>query len=812
MARKTKKAREGGLPREIPVLPLRNSVFFPGAVMPLTIGRIKTIRLMEQVAGTESYFGIATQKAAEVDDPAEKDLYRIGTVARVVKLARAGKQGFSAVVEGTGRFRIDRFVKTDPFFTACVTSLPEEMPSSDLEIDALALNLRNTAREVIDLLPEIPVMAKQLLDSVTDPGHLADLITANLDATIEEKQGILEAVHLRERLTKVLRLLNRQREVLKLSNKINTQVKGEMSKTQREYYLRQQLKAIKEELGDRDDEESGLEELKKRLGQAGLSTEAGKAAEREMRRMRHMQPSQAEYTVARTYLEWLADLPWNHMSDDNLNLDNAMRRLEADHYGLEKIKKRVVEYLAVRKLKNNMKGPILCFLGPPGVGKTSLGRSIAGALSRRFHRISLGGVRDEAEIRGHRRTYIGALPGRIIQGMKKAGTRNPVFLLDEIDKVGNDFRGDPSSALLEVLDPEQNHAFSDHYLDVSFDLSRVLFIATANQADPIPAALRDRMEIIEVSGYTREEKINIAKAHLIPKQLQEHGISGKELRVPDKTIGRVIADYTHEAGVRNLERQIGAVCRAVAVEVANWDKSGKRFSKKTVTEKKLQEILGRPRFHNESTDRTAQPGVATGLAWTAAGGDILFVEATRMGGKGALILTGQLGDVMKESAQTALSWIRSQAALLGLAKTSQVHLLNDTDVHVHVPAGAIPKDGPSAGVTIIAALVSLLTGRKTHSDVAMTGEVTLQGLVLPVGGIKEKVLAAHRAGLRTVILPARNEKDLDEIPDNVKEDCRFRLVKTVDEVLREALTPASRSAGSSRRRPQVVNGQPAARA
>ncbi len=812
MARKAKKTKAGELPREIPVLPLRNSVFFPGAVMPLTIGRIKTIRLMEQVAKTESCFGIVTQKAAEVEDPAEKDLYRIGTVARVIKLARAGKEGFSAVVEGIARFRIDRFVKTDPFFTACVTPLSDQVPSSDLEIDALALNLRNTAREVIDLLPEIPVMAKQLLDSVADPGHLADLITANLDATIEEKQGILEAVSLRERLTKVLLLLNRQYEVLKLSNKINTQVKGEMSKTHRDYYLRQQLKAIKEELGDRDDEESGLEELKKRLRQVGLSDEAQKVAEREMRRMHHMQPSQAEYTVSRTYLEWLADLPWDRMSDDNLDLDNAMQRLDVDHYGLEKIKKRVVEYLAVRKLKNDMKGPILCFLGPPGVGKTSLGRSIAGALGRQFHRISLGGVRDEAEIRGHRRTYIGALPGRIIQGMKKAGTRNPVFLLDEIDKVGNDFRGDPSSALLEVLDPEQNHTFSDHYLDVSFDLSRVLFIATANEAEPIPAALRDRMEIIEVSGYTREEKINIAKAHLIPKQLKEHGISGKELRIPDKTLGRVIANYTHEAGVRNLERQVGALCRCVAVEVAKWDKSGKRFSKKTVTEKKLQEILGKPRFHNESTERTAQPGVATGLAWTAAGGDILFVEATRMGGKGALILTGQLGDVMKESAQTALSWVRSQAALLGLAKTSQVHLLSETDIHIHVPAGAIPKDGPSAGVTIIAALVSLLTGRKTHADVAMTGEVTLQGLVLPVGGIKEKVLAAHRAGLRTVILPARNEKDLDEIPDNVKEDCRFRLVKTVDEVLREALIPASRSVGSSRRRPQVVDGQPVARA
>ncbi|MEM7589130.1 MAG: endopeptidase La [Myxococcota bacterium] len=804
------KGKLSDLPQEMPILPLRNSVFFPGAVMPLTIGRSKTIRLMEEVARTETCFGIATQKTAEVENPSEKELYRIGTVARVIKLARSGKDGFNAVVEGIARFRIDRFTQTDPFFSAQISPL-QDQSSSSLETDALTLNLRNTAREVIDLLPEIPVMAKQLLDSINEPGHLADLVTANLDATIEEKQQILEAVELKERLNRVIRLLNRQHEVLKLSNKINTQVKGEMSRTQREYYLRQQLKAIREELGEREDEESGLEELQKRLEQAGLSPEGKKAAQRELRRMRHMQPSQAEYTVARTYLDWLAELPWNRTSADNLDLSHAMKRLDADHYGLEKIKNRIIQYLAVRKLKEDMKGPILCFLGPPGVGKTSLGRSIASALDRRFHRISLGGVRDEAEIRGHRRTYIGALPGRIIQGLKKAGTNNPVFLLDEIDKVGHDFRGDPSSALLEVLDPEQNHTFSDHYLDIPFDLSKILFIATANQSEPIPAVLRDRMEIIELSGYTLEEKINIAVRHLIPKQLKEHGISDKILHIPQTTISRMATGYTREAGVRNLERQVAATCRQIAVEVAKWDKSSKRFGKKTMTEKKLEQILGPEKFYNESAERTVLPGVATGLAWTPAGGDLLFVEATRMGGKGTLTLTGQLGDVMKESAQTALSWIRSQATQLGLAKTTEASLLEKTDLHVHVPAGAIPKDGPSAGVTIISALVSLLTDRRVRPDVAMTGEVTLQGLVLPVGGVKEKVLAAHRAGIKTIVLPARNEKDLTEIPANVRKSICIKPVKTVTEVLQEVLMrPArasSRSAVSARRRTKVLSAQ-----
>lgn len=787
--------KNGNLPSELPILPLRNSVFFPGAVMPLTIGRAKTIRLIEEATQEKSLLGIVTQKAPEIDDPSAEDMYSIGTAARIIKLARTGKDGFNIVVEGVSRFHLDEFTQIDPFFSARITQLVDE-GQSDVEVDALSLNLRNTAREVIDLLPEIPVMAKQLLDSITSPGHLADLITANIDASIEEKQDVLESINLKKRLIKVLELINRQFEVLKLSNKINSQVKGEMSKTQREYYLRQQLKAIKEELGDKEDDESGIDELEKRLKSVNLPEEADKAAKRELKRMRNMQPSQAEYTVARTYLDWLADLPWNKNSKDNLDLENAKAQLDADHYGLEKIKKRIIEYLAVRKLKADMKGPILCFLGPPGVGKTSLGRSIATALGRKFHRISLGGVRDEAEIRGHRRTYIGALPGRIIQGMKKAGSNNPVFLFDEIDKLGHDFRGDPSSALLEVLDPEQNHTFSDHYLDVPYDLSKVLFIATANQGETIPPPLRDRMEIIELPGYTFEEKLSIAKQHLIPKQIHEHGISDKQIEFTDEAVLKIAESYTREAGVRNLEREIASVCRSVAVEVAEG-RSEKDAVKDVITPDRLTQILGAEKYYNEVAERTAIPGVATGLAWTAAGGDLLFIEATRMGGKGSLILTGQLGDVMKESAQTALSWIRSRALDFGLADKVDQHFLEKTDIHVHFPAGAIPKDGPSAGVTIIASLISLLTGRRTRSDTAMTGEVTLRGLVLPVGGIKEKVLAAHRAGIKNVIMPARNEKDLLDIPLNVRNEINFIFAKVVDDVLEAGLEEGHPAKGKS---------------
>jgi ATP-dependent Lon protease len=774
------------VPEQLPILPLRNSVFFPGAVMPLTIGRPKTIRLIEETMRENSLIGIVAQRSPEIDDPTPTDLYQVGTIARVIKLTRTGKEGFSIVVEGLARFKTDEVTQTDPYFFARVTPLLD-VGGSDPDAATLATTVKTTAREIVDMLPEMPVMAKQLLESISDPGHLADLITANMDAMIEEKQEVLESLNVKNRLKTVLNLLNQQAEVAKLSNKINSQVKGEMSKSQREYYLRQQMKAIKDELGEREDDESGLEELERRLRNVGLSEEAEKAANRELRRLRNMQPTQAEYTVARTYLEWLADMPWSTSSVDNLDISNAQRQLDEDHYGLEKIKKRIVEYLAVRKLKSDMKGPILCFVGPPGVGKTSLGRSIADSLGRKFGRIALGGVRDEAEIRGHRRTYIGALPGRLIQAMKKAGTTNPVILLDEIDKLGHDVRGDPAAALLEVLDPEQNNSFNDHYLDLPYDLSKVLFIATANQLDTIPAPLRDRMEIIEVPGYTFEEKLNIAKQHLVPKQMREHGITDAHIEIPDATLLKLATSYTREAGVRNLEREVAGVCRGVAVDVAKHDESAGAFNRVTVDVSKLDDILGAERYFNETAERTSVPGVATGLAWTAAGGDLLFIEATRMGGKGSLILTGQLGDVMKESAQAAMSWIRSNAVDLGISNDQYDHFLEKSDLHLHFPAGAIPKDGPSAGVTITTAIVSLLTGKNVRSDTAMSGEITLRGHVLPVGGIKEKVLAAHRGGARRVILPARNEKDLRDIPKNVREEMEFIFAKTVDTVLENAL-------------------------
>jgi ATP-dependent Lon protease len=585
-------------------------------------------------------------------------------------------------------------------------------------------------------------------------------------------------VDLKARMKLVLELLNRKREILKLSNKIDSAVKGEMSKTQREYYLRQQLKAIKEELGEMGEEEEELDELQERLKKAGLPPEVEKVATKELNRLKTIPAASSEYTVARTYLDWIADLPWSKTSDDNLDIENARSTLDADHYGIQKVKKRILEYLAVRKLKNDMKGPILCLVGPPGVGKTSLGQSIARSVGRKFVRLSLGGVRDEAEIRGHRRTYVGALPGRFIQSMKKAGTKNPVMMLDEIDKLGADFRGDPSAALLEVLDPEQNNSFSDHYLDVAFDLSKVLFIATANQLDPIPGPLRDRMEIIELPGYTFEEKQQIARIHLVPKQLREHGLSADHIDIEDAALLTLITSYTREAGVRGLERRIADLCRAVAVDVA----AGKT-DKQVITPERVKEILGPEAFYSEVAERTEVPGVATGLAWTAVGGDLLFIEATKMAGKGGMTLTGQLGDVMKESAQAALSYLRSKADQLGI----NPNFLEKTDIHLHFPAGSIPKDGPSAGVTILTALTSLMTGIRVRGDTAMTGEATLRGLVLPVGGIKEKVLAAHRAGIKRVILPERVRKDLNDVPEQAKKDIEFIFVTQMDEVLRNAL-------------------------
>ena len=769
------------IPPVVPILPLRNSVFFPGGVLPLAVGRQKTIALIKDAVRDEQLIGVITQRRAEEEDPTAESLYPIGTIARIVKLLKMGEDNYSLVVQGLARFRLDELIQEEPYLKARVSPVDEEHTAGNVELEALGINLKKLAREVIELTPELPAAAIDLIESITHPGNLADLIAANVDVTIEEKQSILETVDLNARMQLVLELLNRKREILKLSSKIDSAVKGEMSKTQREYYLRQQLKAIKEELGELGDDEEELDELQSRLKEAGLPPEVEKAAQKEMNRLKTIPAASSEYTVSRTYLDWIADLPWNKTTEDNLDIPNAREVLEADHFGLEKVKKRILEYLAVRKLKNDMKGPILCLVGPPGVGKTSLGQSVARAVGRKFVRLSFGGVRDEAEIRGHRRTYVGALPGRIIQSMKKAGTSNPLMMLDEIDKLGADFRGDPAAALLEVLDPEQNNTFADHYLDLPFDLSKVLFIATANQLDPVPAPLRDRMEIIELPGYTFDEKIEIARRHLIPKQIREHGITADQFELTEAGLAKVIIGFTREAGVRTLERRVADLCRAVAVEVA----SGKT-DKHVLDEKEVGDILGSERFWNEVAERTEVSGVATGLAWTPAGGDILFIEATQMPGKGMLTLTGQLGDVMKESCQAALSYVRANGQLLGVSG----NFLEKTDLHVHFPAGAVPKDGPSAGVTILTALVSLLTGIRARGDTAMSGEVTLRGQVLPVGGIKEKVLAAHRAGIKRLVLPERNRKDILEVPEQARNEIEFHFVTQMDDVLRLTLERA----------------------
>ncbi len=766
------------IPQVLPILPLRNSVFFPGAVLPLAVGRQKTIALIKDAVRDDQVIGVVTQRRAEEEDPGGSDLYTMGTVSRIVKLLKMGEDNYSLVVQGFARFRVLELVQESPYLKARVEAVEDKTSAENVEVEALEINLKKLAREVIELMPELPAAATELVESITHPGHLADLIAANVDVPIEEKQAVLETVDLKARMKLVLELLNRKREILKLSNKIDSAVKGEMSKTQREYYLRQQLKAIKEELGEMGEEEEELDELQERLKKAGLPPDVEKVAQKELNRLKTIPAASSEYTVARTYLDWIADLPWSKQSDDNLDIENARKILDADHHGIQKVKKRILEYLAVRKLKNDMRGPILCLVGPPGVGKTSLGQSVAKAVGRKFVRLSLGGVRDEAEIRGHRRTYVGALPGRFIQSMKKAGTKNPVMMLDEIDKLGADFRGDPSAALLEVLDPEQNNSFSDHYLDVAFDLSKVMFIATANQLEPIPGPLRDRMEIIEMSSYTFDEKEQIARIHLIPKQIKEHGLTPEQLTIDDEALKTLIISYTREAGVRSLERRLADMCRAVAVDVA----SGK-MDKQTLTADRVKEILGPRRVEPEMAERTSQPGVAAGLAYTPWGGDILFIEATKMAGKGGVTLTGSIGDVMKESAHAAMSYLRANAERLGMAPT----FLEKIDVHIHFPAGAEGKDGPSAGVTILTALTSLMTGIRVRSDTAMTGEATLRGLVLPVGGIKEKVLAAHRAGIKRIIMPERCRKDLVDVPENAKKDIEFIFATQMDDVLKAAM-------------------------
>ena len=764
---------------ELPVLPIRNAVLFPGAVAPFDVGREKSVALVEDVDNlTSPVIAIFAQKDPATDDPGAEDLHNVGCAARVLKALKHSSGNYSLILQGLTRIKLDTVTQTGPYLKAKVKRL-EEAGLEDDEADALSMSLRDIAKQVIQLMPELPREAGSLIDSIQAPGALADLVAANLDAPVEEKAALLETVEVKERIRKVLRLLTRQLEILKMRERINSQIKEEMGKNQREYVLRQQLKAIKEELGEDDGDQSDLDALEDRIAKANLPTEAEQVAKKQVKRLRNMQVGSAEYTVVRTYLDWILDLPWHNQTPDNMDIATVRKVLDEDHYGLEKVKKRILEYLAVRKLKKDKKGPILCLIGPPGVGKTSLGRSIARSLGRKFHRISLGGVHDEAAIRGHRRTYVGALPGQIIQGMKKATTINPVFMMDEIDKIGHDFRGDPAAALLEVLDPEQNNTFADHYLEIPYDLSNVMFVATANVADPIPAPLRDRMEILEIPGYTRREKMAIARQHLIPKQIEEHGITAQQLEITDPAVDLIIDFYTREAGVRTLERQIASVIRGVAVKIAEGDLTPRKIE----NEEQVREFLGPQRYTSEVAERTEEAGVATGLAWTSVGGEILFIEATRMYGTGKLQLTGQLGDVMKESAQAALSYVRTNAEKYGIPKD----FLEKSDIHIHIPAGGMPKDGPSAGVTMFTALVSMLTGVRVRHDVAMTGEITLRGRVLPIGGLKEKVLAAHRAGIKRVIVPERNKPDLDEVPNEVKNDLEFVFVAKMDQVLEAAL-------------------------
>ncbi len=767
------------LPEIVSLLPLRNSVLFPGSIIPIDVGRPKSVKLIEEaIAQERPIIGIVTQKEARIEDPSEGDVHRVGCAARILKVIKLARDNYSVILQGVMRIRIDDITQTEPFLQAKVAELRDVGgPRLDVESEALVLNIKETAKKLISLDTQLPREAAALLDSVSDPGQVADLVISNLDIEPAEKQDVLEAIDVLERLRKVLTLLTRQLEILKVRERINSQVQEEMGHSQREYVLRQQLKAIKGELGEVDDDSGDVEEFQKKIADAKMPEEAEKVALKQLDRLKQMQPSSAEYTVTRTYLEWLVELPWSKSTEDQIDIKTVRSVLDEDHYDLEKVKKRILEYMAVLKLNASKKGPILCLLGPPGVGKTSLGKSIARAIGRKFVRISLGGVRDEAEIRGHRRTYVGSLPGRIVQGLKKAGTNNPVIMLDEIDKLGHDFRGDPASALLEVLDPEQNHTFSDHYLEVTFDLSRVMFIATANYIDPIPPALKDRLEILELPGYTRQEKLAIARRFLIPKQLSEHGLEdhGVTIEFSGDAVFELIDSYTREAGVRNLEREVSAVVRGIAVKVVE-DETRKQFA---LDKDDIPEFLGPQKYMPEMSERTAEPGVATGLAWTPVGGEIMFVEASRMPGKGGLMLTGQLGDVMKESAQAALSYVKSHLEKLNIEKS----VIEGHDIHVHVPAGAIPKDGPSAGTAMLAALVSLLTQTCVRPDVAMTGEITLRGLVLPVGGVKEKLLAAHRAGIKRIVLPERNAKDVVDVPEEIRQEMEIVYVRNVHDVL-----------------------------
>jgi len=764
---------------EVPVLAIRNTVIFPVLAFPINVGRAQSVAAVEEALKTKDrLLGIVAQRDPKTESPEPGDLHQVGTIVRILKMVKVPGNKLNVIIQGIARAEVDEWTSPDEYLQAKMSPVKAPVDESAATRE-LMQRLRKLAQKIIDLSPQIPAEASFLVRSKDDPSELADIVASNLNIPPDDKQDLLETFPVRERMEKVIALLNKEIQVLELSNKIQTEVKGEMDKAQREYFLREQLKAIQKELGEVDEREEEFEDLKRAVKQANMPKEVEKIAFKELKRMSRMSPGAAEFTVARTYIDWLVELPWSVSSDDHLDVNLAEETLNADHYGLEKVKTRILEYLAVLKLKRDMKGPILCLVGPPGVGKTSLAKSVARALDRKMVRIALGGVRDEAEIRGHRRTYIGSMPGKIIKGLKKAGTNNPVFVLDEIDKLGADYRGDPSSALLEVLDPEQNDTFQDHYLDVPFDLSKVLFIATANVPDTIPGPLRDRMEIIRISGYTHVEKRQIVRRYLWPENLESHGLTDDNVSLTDDAVDKVIESYTREAGVRGLKRELAAICRWVAKEVA----SGNVAEAIEVDAAKVEEIRGPIHFFKEVAERTAVPGVATGLAWTAVGGEILFIEATRFKGKGGLTLTGSLGDVMKESVSVARSYLRSTASDYGI----DIKEFDSYDFHLHVPSGAIPKDGPSAGVTMITAITSLMTGICVDPTIAMTGEITLRGAVLPVGGVKEKVLAAHRAGIRTVILPERCRKDLTEVPDQVQADMTFHFVSRMEEVLKLAL-------------------------
>jgi ATP-dependent Lon protease len=774
------------IPPELPVLPLRDTVLFPNSFMPLAVARESSVRLIDEAAASGRIIGVFTQRDASVEEPAEEDLYRTGTATHIHKMFKLPDGSLRLIVQGLARLRLDRVLALKPYIRAEVTAAEEQLRDEDrLEIDALQRNIKTNFQQVVSLSPLLSDDLQTLALNIVDPAKLADFIASSLTTlSTAARQEVLETLDVRARMDLLNRVLIKELEVLELGSKIQSQVQSEVGKNQREYFLREQLKAIQKELGEGDEAAKEIEELRLKIEAVGMTEAVKKEALRELDRLSKMPVAAAEYTVSRTYLDWLVALPWAKRTEEIIDLKRTKSVLDADHSDLEKAKDRILEYLAVRKLNPEVKGPILCFLGPPGVGKTSLARSIASSLDRKFVRVSLGGMRDEAEIRGHRRTYIGALPGQVIQGLRRAESKNPVFILDEIDKLGSDFRGDPASALLEVLDPEQNSTFRDHYLDVPFDLSEVLFITTANILDTVPPPLRDRMEVLELPGYTEEEKLKIAQEHLIAKQVKNHGLTTEHIEFEEAAVRAVIRGYTREAGVRNLEREIGALCRKIARRRAEGDDARVVISRDVVIE-----LLGAPRFLDEELEeRTKDPGVAVGLAWTPAGGEVLFVEASRMQGGGSLTLTGHLGDVMKESARTALSWFRAHAPRYGVDPA----FYKDSEIHLHVPSGAIPKDGPSAGVTMVTALASELTGRAVRGDIAMTGEITLSGRVLPVGGVKEKVLAARRHGIREIILPRQNDKNVrEDLGEELRQDLRLHLVSEIGEVLALALQPTS---------------------